>query len=80
MGLVARSHQDPLCEVFRLLRDLDKRINRLRSKSITVDQQSGTGADLTLNAGDGEIWVDQDDNTLHYRVNGNEYKLTGTLV
>ena len=30
--------------------------------------------------GDGAIWIDNDDHSIHYVVNGNEYKLTGTLV
>ena len=77
MGLVAREHKDPLMEAYRRIKELEKQVARLRAKSLTVNQISGTGADVMFHDGDGQIWVDVDDHTLHYVVNGTEYKLTG---
>ena len=54
-------------------------VRRLR-KPIRVPLQSGTQSSFTLQEGDGSVWIDVDDGSLHWISGGVERKINGTIV
>jgi hypothetical protein len=67
---------DSIHVLFDSVSDLQVAVAALKGKSVTVDVVSNN----PLVEGDGQIWVDNTDNTFHFRCGGHEYKLSGTLV
>jgi hypothetical protein len=76
MGSTISQSSNPIAALFQAVRALDRNLNQLAGRHPNLQVQ-GTNS---VADGDGAVWLDNTDHTLHYVVNGNEYKLTGTLV
>jgi hypothetical protein len=80
MGRVDHTSLDPTQELFNQLAALRKLVRRVSGKPTRVPITSGSGTAFTLSEDDGNIWVDVDDGTLHWVVNGIEFQVSGTQV
>jgi hypothetical protein len=76
MGKVITQNRNPIGALYDSIGVLDRRLRALTGKHASLQVQ-GT---LAMSDGDGAIWVDNNDHSIHYVVNGIEYKLTGTVV
>jgi hypothetical protein len=70
---------DPVLNLYMRVRELENLIKRSR-KPVRVQLQSGSNTGFTLSEGDGSIWIDVDDGSLHWVANGVERKVSGTIV
>jgi hypothetical protein len=70
---------DPILNLYIRIQQLENLIRRTR-KPIRVPLTSGTQTSFTLEEGDGSIWIDVDDGSLHWISGGVERKITGTIV
>lgn len=68
MGRVLRQSSNPIEALYAAVTSIDKRLKQLSGRHPNI-QIEGTNA---VQDGDGAIWIDNNDNKIHYVVNGVE--------
>lgn len=76
MGKINRTSRDPIEALYDAIDVLHTAVHDLDARKAVVSVLG----DNVIQDGDGGIWLDNNDHSIHYVVNGNEYKLTGTAV
>lgn len=68
MGRVIRQSSNPISALYDAVTTLDKRVRQLAGRHPNLQIQGSQAAQ----DGDGAVWIDNDDNKIHYVVNGVE--------
>lgn len=76
MGKVNRQTNDPVQALYDAVDALHRQVRDLNARKAII-QVIGS---QVIQDGDGGLWINNDDHSIHYVVNGVEYKLTGTPV
>lgn len=76
MGKINRTTRDPIQALYDAIDVLHVNVHDLNARKALIEV---VGSQVQQD-GDGGLWIDNDDHSIHYVVNGIEYKLTGTVV
>jgi len=76
MGRVHAHERDPVLALYKSVSELGKQLRQIKNGHLALPVKGSQ----PQQDGDGAMWIDNDDHSIHYVVNGSEYKLTGTLV
>ncbi|HEX6825254.1 MAG TPA: hypothetical protein VF077_02975 [Nitrospiraceae bacterium] len=68
MGQQTRTSRDPIGAIYSTLETLSQQIKALQGRKLFLQVR---GSNATQD-GDGGMWIDNDDNKIHYQVNGIE--------